>query len=85
MENTWKLSGDTDIQEEIVKRFNIALSWLDLKRVQHPLERAEKNSIIDATSRKEKKFIPGWLNYQVTLKLVIQKRHNRVKMLFSFP
>ena len=67
MDDTWKLCDDTDIHEEVVKRFNIPLSWLDIKREQDPVDSSEKSIINDATSRKEKKFIPGWLNDEVKL------------------
>ena len=73
VDNTWKLCSDTDIHEEVVKRFNIPLSWLDIKRAQDPVDPGEKGIINDATSRKEKKFIPGWLNDEVTLKLGVLK------------
>ena len=59
VDNTLKLCSDTDIHEEVVKRFNIPLSWLDIKRVQDPVDPGEKVIINDATSRSEKKFIPG--------------------------
>ena len=67
MEDTWKMSSTTNVEEEIVKRFKITLSWLDKKRVQYRVEHGEESKIKDATTRKEKKFIPGWLNDEVRL------------------
>ena len=61
------MSSITNVDEEIVKRFNIPLTWMDLKRVQYPVEPCDRSKINDATTRKEAKFVPGWLNDEVKL------------------
>ena len=65
VENVWKMQKNSGIYEEIVKQFNISLTWLDIKRVQCPINPEEKNKIADAISSKETKFVPGWLNDEV--------------------
>lgn len=59
------MCSERPIYDEIVKRFNIPLTWLDLKRVQFPVKPGEESKINDAISLNESKFIPGWLNDEV--------------------
>lgn len=51
----------------LFKQFNIALTWLDNKRVQCPLNPSEKEFIDDTLASKES-FLSGWLNDEVILK-----------------
>ena len=62
-------------------RYNISLSWLDLKRVQYTVEPAEKCKIEDAIAGKGAEFTPGWLNDEVKMKQIKQKRNYRFDML----
>lgn len=61
MDNTWAVGSDTDIRGVIIERFNIRLTWLDMKRIQYPLKPHERQFIDDNIASNEK-FEPGWLN-----------------------
>lgn len=64
IENTWAVNSTTDIRKLIIKRFNIPLTWLDLKRVQLPLSPEEERFVHTNITSKET-FQPGWLNDEV--------------------
>lgn len=64
MDNTWAVGSDTDIRGVIIERFNIRLTWLDMKRIQYPLKPHERQFIDDNIASNEK-FEPGWLNDEV--------------------
>ena len=53
----------------LFKQFNIALTWLDNKRVQRPMNPSEKHCIDDTLVSKES-FVSGWPNDEVILKLM---------------
>ena len=42
-----------------------ALKWLDLKRLQHPINTKEEGFIRDAIEGTNKSFTSGWLNDEV--------------------
>lgn len=60
----------------------MALTWLDVKRIQFPINSQEKNFIDDAISSKEA-FIPGWLNDEVNVRHRI--RNERAVSPITFP
>ena len=60
------MDRDTDLRKTIVKRFNIPLTWLDLKRVQDPVNAHDKGLIDTAIdTSNEATYISGWLNDEV--------------------
>lgn len=59
------MDEDTDPQQLILKKFNIPLTWLDLKRLQHPINTKEEGFIRDAIEGTNTSFISGWLNDEV--------------------
>lgn len=69
---------DTNMRDVVIDRFNISLTWLDLKRVQWPVPADDKRLIDNAITSGDTKFIPGWLNDAVTLKKVKQWFGNKV-------
>ena len=59
------MDGDTDPQQLILKKFDIPLTWLDLKRLQHPINTTEEGFIRYAIEGTNKSFTSGWLNDEV--------------------
>lgn len=57
---------NTDINETIMERYHISLTWLDIKRLQFPLNPDDKRIIAEATSSITEEFTPGWLNDEVS-------------------
>lgn len=64
IENTWAIHSNTDIREVIIQRFNIPLTWLDMKRVQYPLNPADQQ-FINGKLNSNETFEAGWLNDEV--------------------
>ncbi|KAJ7330570.1 Cysteine-type peptidase [Desmophyllum pertusum] len=66
VKNAWTLPSNAyaGIREVVVKRYNISLTWLDMKRVQYPLDRLEEQ-FIGATITSQETFVAGWLNDEV--------------------
>ena len=65
LERKWKMDINTDINETIMERYHISLTWLDFKRLQFPLNPDDKHIIAEATSSRTEEFTPGWLNDEV--------------------
>ena len=78
VENAWCLHDQTDIRKVIVQRYNIALTWLDIKRVQNPVNPSEVQVIGDTISSNES-FVSGWLNDQVIFKVTLEQRTSTSK------
>ena len=69
---------DTNMRDVVIDRFNISLTWLDVKRVQWPVPADDKRLIDNAITSGDAKFIPGWLNDVITLKNLKQWFGNKV-------
>ena len=61
----WKMDINTDINEKIMERYHISLTWLNIKRLQFPLNPDDKRITAEATSSRTDEFTPGWLNDEV--------------------
>lgn len=55
----WKMDINTDINETIMERYHISLTWLDIKRLQFPLNPEDKRIIAEATSSRTEEFTTG--------------------------
>ena len=58
LERKWKIDINTDINETIMERYHISLTWLDFKRLQFPLNPDDKHIIAEATSSRTEEFTP---------------------------
>ena len=65
VERKWKMDINTDINEKIMERYHISLTWLDIKWLQFPVNPDDKRIISEATSSRTEEFTPGWLNDEV--------------------
>jgi len=59
------MNVDPDLRKLILKRFNIPLTWLDLKRVQHPVNAQDNQVICESIQSSGTSFTSGWLNDEV--------------------
>ena len=61
------------LRHSFEKRSNIPLTWLDLKRVQHPVNAQDNQVICESIQSSGTSFTSGWLNDEVKSLLFISR------------